>query len=93
MSGDVVAMVTIPNPKGLHARPSQLIVKCANDHDAQITMHVEDREADCRSIMEVMMLACPQGTEVRIAAEGPDARAALSALVALIEGGFGEAYD
>jgi phosphocarrier protein len=37
-----------------------------------------------------MMLAAGQGHTILIEAEGPEAEAALEALIALVEGGFGE---
>ena len=37
-----------------------------------------------------MLLAAGEGTGLTLHAEGPDAQAALDALVGLIEGGFGE---
>jgi phosphocarrier protein len=40
--------------------------------------------------MGLMMLGAPQGTEVDIEAEGPDAEEALAALKALVEVKFGE---
>ena len=42
------------------------------------------------SIMGLMMLAAGQGHTILIETEGPDAAAALEALIALVEGGFGE---
>jgi phosphocarrier protein HPr len=42
------------------------------------------------SIMGLMMLAAGQGHSILIEAEGADARAALEALIVLIESGFGE---
>jgi phosphocarrier protein len=40
--------------------------------------------------MGLMMLAAAQGHTILIEAEGPDAQAALKALVALVENRFGE---
>ncbi|MGB3037934.1 MAG: HPr family phosphocarrier protein, partial [Methyloceanibacter sp.] len=42
------------------------------------------------SIMGLMMLAAGQGHSILIEAEGADARAAIEALIALVESGFGE---
>lgn len=42
------------------------------------------------SIMGLMMLAAAPGDEIRVEAEGPDSHAALEAIVALVEGKFGE---
>ena len=40
--------------------------------------------------MELLMLVATHGTRVRLVADGNDAEAALEALSALIESGFGE---
>jgi len=42
------------------------------------------------SIMGLMMLAAGQGHSILIEAEGPEAQAALEALIKLVENGFGE---
>lgn len=83
--------VRLVNPQGLHARPSSLIVTTANAFNASVTLTIDGRSADCKSIMEVMMLASPQGTPVLIEARGVQAAEAVSALEQLIARGFGEA--
>jgi len=45
---------------------------------------------DARSIMGLMMLAASPGSEIVIEADGPDAEAALAAVVALARAKFGE---
>lgn len=80
----------IVNEEGLHARPSTLIVKTANGYASTITLSIGARTADAKSILEVMMLVSPKGTEVEIEAEGQDGAAAVDALVTLFEEGFGE---
>jgi len=42
------------------------------------------------SIMGLMMLAASPGSFLDLTAQGPDAEAALTALVGLVEAGFGE---
>jgi phosphocarrier protein len=45
---------------------------------------------DGKSIMGILLLAAARGTILTIAAEGPDATAALNELCALVASGFGE---
>jgi phosphocarrier protein len=45
---------------------------------------------DGKSIMGLLLLAAARGTLVTIAADGPDERAAVEALVDLVTSGFGE---
>ena len=82
--------VALINSHGLHARPSTLLVGVANGFRSRLTLTIGGRSADGKSIMEVMMLASPKGTVVRISADGPDAEAAVSAVRDLIARGFDE---
>jgi phosphocarrier protein len=80
----------IINARGLHARASAKFVKTAAQFDAQITVTREGQTVDAQSIMGLMMLAAGQGSTVDVAAEGPDAQAALDALEALVADRFQE---
>lgn len=82
--------VQILNKNGLHARPAAEIVKAAARFKSDITISREDIEVNGKSIMGVMMLAAECGSSVRIRASGDDAREAVDALVALVDGRFGE---
>ncbi len=82
--------VRIRNRHGLHARPAASFVKMAATFDAAVWVAKEDLEVNGKSIMGMMMLAAEHGTDITIRASGPDAEAAVSQLVVLVEGGFGE---
>lgn len=82
--------VIIRNKEGLHFRPIMQLVDTASRFSARISLNCEERQADGRSPMELLMLVATQGTRVKIVAEGEDAGGALDALIALIESGFGE---
>jgi len=82
--------VEIVNKRGLHARASAKFVKLASGFDAEVTVSKEGQSVDARSIMGLMMLAAGVGCCIDIAAEGPDAEAAVEALKALIEARFDE---
>ena len=84
------ADVTIVNRKGLHARASAKFVKCAETFDAIVHVSRDGQSVEGTSIMGLMMLAAGPGTTIHLAAEGPQAAAALEALLALIRDGFGE---
>ena len=49
-----------------------------------------DEAVDGKSIMQMLLLAATQGTELEIACDGPDAEPALTALLALVESRFDE---
>jgi phosphocarrier protein len=80
----------IVNKRGLHARASAKLVEAAARFQSEITVTKDGQTVDARSIMGLMMLAASLGTEVKIAAVGPDSDAALTAILALIEAKFGE---
>lgn len=84
------ADVTIRNKKGLHARASAKFVNCAEGFSAQVRVSRDGQTVGGTSIMGLLTLAASQGTTITIVAEGPDAREALIALVALVRNGFGE---
>ena len=89
-SGLHFAEVTIPNKKGLHARASAQFVRCASRFTADVHVTREGHTVGGTSIMGLMMLAAGQGHTILIEAEGPEAQAALEALIKLVENGFGE---
>jgi phosphotransferase system HPr (HPr) family protein len=83
-------VVTIVNRQGLHARPSTRIVEVANRHKSSITLRVGDLTANAKSVLSLLALAAPQGTELAIEASGEDEAQAVAELAALVESGFGE---
>jgi phosphocarrier protein len=90
MAAEHCAVVKIANKKGLHARASAKIVEAAARFQSRITVCKDGQRVNARSIMGLMMLAASPGCELAIEAEGPDAEAALAALVALAKARFGE---
>ena len=85
-----VAVATILNKRGLHARASAKLVEAAARFQSHITVSKDGQSVDARSIMGLMMLAASLDTEIEIVAEGPDADEAMTAILALIEAKFGE---
>lgn len=87
-----VKTTVIPNPQGLHARPSSALVKTASAFSASISIRNLNNgtEADAKFLLEVMTLAAAQGSKIEVVAEGDDAEEAVDAIVALIDSGFGE---
>jgi phosphocarrier protein HPr len=84
------ATAKIVNKRGLHARASAKLVEAAARFHSVITVAKDGQVVDARSIMGLMMLAASLGSDVEIAAEGEDADAALTAILALVEAKFGE---
>ena len=90
MSRMATRTVDIVNERGLHARASAKFVKLASGFDAEVTVARDGTSVDARSIMGLMMLAAGIGSTIDIEAEGPEADAALEALVELVSNRFDE---
>ena len=80
--------VEIKNPEGLHMRPAMVFVDLANTFASDIRVSNDQDTIDAKSIMQMTMLAATHGTRLTIRAEGPDARAAVEALQALVDSEF-----
>ncbi len=83
----VVATVTVRNPLGLHARPAALVARTVADLGVALTIG----GAAGASVLGLMSLAATAGAELEVRATGPGAQGAVETVVAMIEGGFGEA--
>jgi phosphocarrier protein NPr len=82
-SEPVITSITILDPLGLHLRVGKDLVKVANQYDANITAENLSRQSpvvDVKSILQLMQLQARQGHTLRLAADGPDAKAAIDAV-------------
>ncbi len=77
--------VTIKNEYGLHARPSSLLATLANNFKSEIKVIKDGTEVNCKSIMNLLLLAAGKGTVLKIVADGEDEEKALEAIKELIE--------
>ena len=82
--------IVIRNRLGLHARPASRFAKLASTFQSEIRLQKNGEAVDGKSILEVLTLACPRGTELIVSAEGPDSMEAVQALHRLVENQFGE---
>ena len=80
----------IRNRLGLHARAAARFVHTASRFRSQVSASRDGRTTDGKSILGILLLAAPQGTDIEVACEGPDEAEALAALEELVAGGFGE---
>lgn len=86
MQASSEATVALPSAVALHARPAANFVKTAMRFRSRVTIGVNGKTADAKSILAVLALGATGGTTLRLSAEGEDAPAALDALAACIEG-------
>lgn len=82
--------VTLVNKLGLHARAASKLVQTATRFESAIWIHREHRRINGKSIMGVLMLAAPCGSELELEIDGNDEAEARDALVELIAERFGE---
>lgn len=83
-------VVTVVNRLGLHARPAMTFVDLAMTFQSAILVSKGDTQVDGKSIMQMMMLAAGQGSQLTVTATGDDAEKACEGLRKLVEGGFDE---
>jgi phosphotransferase system HPr (HPr) family protein len=77
--------IIVADRVGLHARPASIFVKTAKQFEAAIVVRHGERQANAKSIVQVLSLAARQGAQITLEAEGTDAAAALAALKQLVE--------
>jgi phosphocarrier protein HPr len=82
--------VTVVNQLGIHARAAAKFVHLATRYEARVRVARDRREMDGKSIMGILLLAAARGSTITISADGQDEDAAVKALVALVQSGFGE---
>ena len=80
----------IINRLGLHARAAAQLVQAANRFNSDVLVEKDDIEVNGKSIMGILLLAAPKGTEISVTVSGDDESEAMDALANLIEDGFGE---
>ncbi len=81
---------TVHNKLGLHARAAAKVVQISNQFQSRICIIKNGREADAKSMLDILTLSCPRGTRLEVCAEGEDAAEALAALTVLFDNKFGE---
>jgi phosphotransferase system HPr (HPr) family protein len=78
--------VALPDGVALHARPAATFVKTALRFRSKVTVGLDGKVADAKSILAVLALGAVGGTVLRLNAEGEDAPDALAALTSCVSG-------
>ena len=86
MQASFESTVALPAGVALHARPAATFVKTALRFRSQVTVGLDGRVANAKSILAVLALGATGGTVLRLSAEGEDATAALEALAGCVSG-------
>ncbi len=74
----------------MHARAAARFVHTASGFTSQVWVARGEKVMDGKSILGILLLAAGQGVLLTISAEGHDEQAAVAALAALVDSGFGE---
>jgi len=80
--------VVVKAEHGLHIRPCTMVAKLATQFGCRVRLISNGKQADAKSILDLMTLAAGPGTELDLEAEGPDAETALDQLAALFDSDF-----
>ncbi len=89
----LTASAVLVNKVGLHARPSVKLTQCAKGFVAKIELALatDGPWTDAKSPVKVMRVKAPQGATLHFRVSGSDGKAALAAMLGLVNDGFGEA--
>lgn len=78
------------NKLGLHARAAAKLVQLGEAFKSEIKISKDNVEANGKSILSVLLLAAPVGTELLFIIQGSDEEEAMTAIGSLIERKFDE---
>jgi phosphotransferase system HPr (HPr) family protein len=78
--------ITITLASDLHARPAGALSVAAAKFDAAVEVIVGTSQANAKSVLAVMQLGASSGQQVTIRATGPDAGAAVAAIIGILAG-------
>lgn len=82
--------IKIRNNLGLHARAAAKIVELGNQYKSQLFLKKDEQEVDGSSILSILTLSCPKGTEIQARVVGEDSEVLMERLSDLFEEKFGE---
>ena len=82
--------LTILNKLGLHARAAAKLVALSNNFKSKIMLEKDNKSADGRSIMKLLMLSASQGSVLEVKITGKDQEEAMDSIEKLFLNGFDE---
>lgn len=77
--------VIVTNETGLHARPAASLVQFVKNYSGEVTIIKDDKQANAKSIFNVMSLGIAKGTEIKLIVEGDDEEKFADELVEFVE--------
>ena len=82
--------LTILNKLGLHARAAAKLVALSNNFKSEIILVKDNKSADARSIMKLLMLSASKGSVLDVSITGKDQEEAMDSIEKLFLNGFDE---
>lgn len=64
--------VIVENETGLHARPAASLVQFVKNYSGEVKIIKDGKEANAKSIFNVMSLGIAKGTEIELVIDGED---------------------
>jgi len=86
------AKLVITNEVGLHARPATLFVRTSNQFESEIHVKYGTKEANAKSILQVLSLGVEKDGEIDLIIDGPDEAQAITELSSLVQADFSDLH-
>jgi len=83
-------VLTIVNALGLHARSAAKVAAICSKAQRRVWVRKDGETVDASSIIDLLSLGCPQGTQIEVVIEHEQDRPVLEEIAALVRSGFGE---
>ncbi len=87
---EFVKKLRVKNELGLHARSAAQIVNLIRKHKSKVYFRKGNQTVEGDSILSILTLNCPKGTELEVKVVGEDAEDLIEKITELFEKGFGE---
>ncbi|MBK5099381.1 MAG: HPr family phosphocarrier protein [Desulfobacteraceae bacterium] len=87
---ELVKRFKINNDLGLHARAAAKVVELGNGYTSQLFLKKDNQEVNGSSILSILTLSCPKGTDIEARIVGEDSEDFMEKLGELFEEKFGE---
>jgi len=82
--------IRVQNKLGLHARAANKLIQITSRYKSNVRISHQGPDVDGKSIMAVMLLAAPKGSELTFQIDGSDAQEAIDDIQATFDDLFGE---
>jgi phosphotransferase system HPr (HPr) family protein len=86
-AGSFSRNVTLGIKNGLHLAPISKIVQQSTEYSSSIRIRFGAKEADAKSVVDLMLLGATHGAPLVVEASGNDAELAVSSVAEILAGG------